>query len=115
MDTNKIKKENKPKKKQMMKRGFILKNDWWRYAEGISNDAYTETDDKCVYYQLNKFLLNPPTGNPTKFISHKRTSEQSIHEYFNNLIEENELDKCDYQEFNINAGVSTERYKQKDD
>jgi len=107
MDTKKLKKESKPKKKQMMKRGFILTNNWLQYAKGISADAYTETDDKCVYYQLSRFLLDPPTGNPTKFINNQRLNEQSLYDYFNGLVGD-ELEQCDYPEFDMNKGVSTE-------
>jgi len=107
MNTIKIKKESKPKTKQMMKRGFILTNNWLQYAKGISNDAYIETDDKCVYYQLSRFLLDPPTGNPTKFINNQRLNENTLYEYFNGLVGD-ELEECDYPEFDMNKGVSTE-------
>jgi hypothetical protein len=40
----------KPKapEKIMMKNAYILKNDWLRYAKGISEKAFEETDSKCV-------------------------------------------------------------------
>ena len=91
----------KPKHQIMMKKGFILKNDWLQYSQGITKDAYKETDDKCVYYQLEQFLLNPPTGNPTKFINKSKTSEEALFKYFNDLNE-------DEKDFNVSSGVSTE-------
>ena len=75
MDTQVLQeKYKKPRSKVMMKNAFILKNDWLSYAKGIMKEAYEETENKCVYYQLEKFLLNPPSGNPTQFINRQTTS-----------------------------------------
>ena len=88
-----------PKVKQMMTRGFILRNDWLHYAQSISENAYVQTDNKCVYYQLEKFLSDPPTGRPTKFIGSKRLSEEALFEFFKPLCE---------GKYEIQMGVSTE-------
>lgn len=102
MDTNVLQeKYKKPRSKVMMKNAFILKNDWLSYSKGIIQEAYDDSDDKCVYYQLEKFLLNPPTGNPTKFVNKQRTSQDALYEYFNEINVEEE-------KFNIKSGVSTE-------
>ena len=103
----KIKTISKSKSKQLMKRSFALKCDWLKYSNSISKMAYQNTDDKCVYYQISQFLLNPPTGNPTKFINSERTSEEALFGYFKSLIGE-ELEVEDYSQFNIKSGVSTE-------
>ena len=92
-----------PKVKQMMKRGFILRNDWLPYAQSISENAYVETDNKCVYYQLEKFLREPPTGRPTQFIGNIRLGEEALFEFFKNSFEGFEGPKYDVQ-----MGVSTE-------
>ena len=53
MDTNVLQeKYKKPRSKVMMKNAFILKNDWLSYSKGIIKEAYDDSDDKCVYYQL---------------------------------------------------------------
>jgi hypothetical protein len=86
MDSEFLKKMLKPKMKQLMKKGYILRNDWLKYSAGIANYAYDETEDRCVYYQLEKFLLNPPSGRPTKFINKMKTSQDALSSYFNGLI-----------------------------
>lgn len=100
MKTATIAKNSQPKHKQMMKRGFILKNDWLHYAKSISENAFVETDDKCVYYQLEKYLSNPPTGRPTQFIQNIRMSENALYDYFKLCIGN--------VDFDIHSGVSTE-------
>ena len=103
MDTQVLQeKYKKPRSKVMMKNSFILKNDWLSYSKGIMKEAYEETENKCVYYQLEKLLLNPPTGNPTKFINRERTSQEALYNYFNQTNEEEDEDFC------IKSGVSTE-------
>ena len=87
-----------PQNKQMMKRAFILRNDWLPYAKSISENAYVETDNKCVYYQLEKFLREPPTGRPTQFINGKRLSEEALFQFF----------KEGNANYNVQMGVSTE-------
>jgi len=99
---NKKQMKAKPKNQIMMKEAYILKNDWLRYSQGICEKAYEETNNTCVYYQLSNFLLNCPTGRPTKFINGKRTSEEALYEFFKNCDSvkyENEFDKF--------SGVST--------
>ena len=93
-----------PKIKQMMKRSFVLENDWLKYAKSIADYAYDETNDTCVYHQLSKYLLNPPSGNPTKFINGKRMSEDAIYQF----LQEYTNDNVEYPNFQMNSGVSTE-------
>ena len=107
LDIDMINKHKKAKVKQMMKKGYVLKNDWLKYSEGIANYAYDETEDRCVYYQLNKFLTNPPSGRPTKFINKMRTSEDALSSYFNILVKKEGWDE-EYPDFSISSGVSTE-------
>jgi len=103
MDTQVLQeKYKKTKSKIMMKNAFILKNDWLLYSQGIMKEAYEETENKCVYYQLEKFLLNPPSGNPTQFINRQRTSQEALYNYFNASNEEQDEDFC------IQSGVSTD-------
>ena len=71
------------------------------YSKGIMKEAYEQTDNKCVYYQLEKFLSNPPSGNPTKFINKQRLSQEALYNYFNQ-VNEKEKDFC------IQSGLSTE-------
>ncbi len=59
----KVKKEDMP-----MKLGFILKQDWLKYAHGIAKTAYERTDDKCVPHQLREFFLHPPSKDPNQFV-----------------------------------------------
>ena len=107
LDIDMINNHKKTKVKQMMKKGYVLKNDWLKYSEGIANYAYDETEDRCVYYQLNKFLTNPPSGRPTKFINKMRTSEDALSSYFNILVKKEGWDE-EYPDFSISSGVSTE-------
>ena len=107
LNTEKLKKERKPKIKMMMKRSFVLKNDWLHYAKHIAKYAFDETDDMCVYHQLTNYLLNPPTGRPTKFIDGERTSIDAIYNFLNAHVKEDCLEE-DYPDFKKNSGVSTE-------
>jgi hypothetical protein len=104
LQTEKLKKDRVPKIKQMMKRSFVLENDWLKYAKSIADYAYDETNDTCVYHQLSKYLLNPPSGNPTKFINGKRMSEDAICQF----LQEYTNDNVEYPNFQMNSGVSTE-------
>ena len=65
------------------------------------------TDDVCVYYQLTKYLLEPPSGNPTKFILKRRTSEEALFKFFEQYIHEHSLYNA-YPDFSMNSGVSVE-------
>lgn len=98
-----LKKQWKPKEKQMMKNAVILRNDWLQFSKGISETAYKETDNKCVYYQLTNYLLTERDGRrPTKFIGHTRTSEDALFEFFLNEFSD------EYSDFDVTKGVSTE-------
>lgn len=93
----------KPREKQMMKNAVILRNDWLQFSKGISETAYTETDNKCVYYQLTRYLLTERDGRrPTKFIGQMRTSEEALFEFFQNEFSD------EYSDFDMRKGVSTE-------
>ena len=106
MDTEVLKKK-KERSKVMMKKAFVLKNCWLKYAQSIAKEAYENTEDECVYYQLEKFLLNPPAGNATKFLNGKRINKEVLFNYFQNIQEEEqEVDTC--PEFNMKSGVNCE-------
>lgn len=104
MDTEVLKKK-KERSKVMMKKAFVLKNSWLRYAESIAKEAYENTKDECVYYQLEKFLLKPPAGNPTKFLNGKRINKEVLFNYFQNIQEEEEQET---DTFNMKSGVNCE-------
>jgi len=72
----------RPRERQPMTRSFVLRNDWLKHGRGIAEYAYENSEGKCVYHQLTQFLLNPPTGNPTKFICKRRTSEEALFAFF---------------------------------
>jgi hypothetical protein len=99
----------------MMRDAVVLRRDWLKYAESIAESAFEETDNTCVYRQLTEYLLNPPNGNPTKFIKFTngvaksiRVSENGLFEYFKTLFTLNRLNPEDYGEFTMQSGVSTE-------
>ena len=110
MNTDKLIKDRKIKIKQPMRRSYVLRNDWLKYSSGIANSAYEETEDRCVYNQLTKYLLNPPTGNPSKFVGGRRTSEESLFMFFKETINENNL-YDDYPDFSMDSGVSSQLIK----
>lgn len=99
MDTE-VLKNKKERSKVMMKKAFVLKNCWLKYAQSIAKEAYENTEDECVYYQLEKFLLNPPAGNATKFLNGKRINKEVLFNYFQDM--EEEID------FNMKSGVNCE-------
>ncbi len=104
MDTDFYENNSLPVNQQPMRRAFVLKNDWLKYAEGIADSAFEETSNTCVYHQLARFLLNPPTGRPTQFILPKqKTSEKSIFNYFK---EKNLFKQCGLDE-TMDSGVSS--------
>ena len=105
MDTGKL--TSIPKTQQMMKRAYVLRNDWLRYAHGIAEYAYKNADGRCVYAQLTEFLLNPPSGNPTKFIGGRRVSEDAIFFFFKQFVNSYELHER-YPDFTVDSGVSSE-------
>ena len=107
MNTTSISSNIKPKQQQRMKRSFILRNDWLKYAGGIAHTAYENSEDKCVYAQLVEYLLNPPSGNPSKFINKRRTSEMALFAFFQEKINELHLND-EYPDFAIDSGVSSQ-------
>jgi hypothetical protein len=94
----------KEERKHKMRRAFIVKNDWFRYLEGVADYAYKNNENKCVYYQLSQFLLNPPTGIPQKRIGKQKMSPEAIYDF----LAENYGRYYDDEEFNMDSGVSTE-------
>ena len=50
----------------MRKDGFIIKNNWLKYGQGISKKAFENSNNKCVYHQLLDYLLNPQTRKTNK-------------------------------------------------
>ena len=112
MNTTKLAKSKKPKIKQRMRRSFVLANHWLKYAHGISESAYEESGNKCVYHQLVEYLSNPPSNLPSNFISYTNSkkqhlSEESLYRFFCEKIVEGNL-QDDYQDFTIDSGVSSE-------
>jgi hypothetical protein len=76
----------------------------------IANSAYEETDNKCVNNQLTQYLLNPPSGNPSKFVNKRRVSEDSLFVRFQETIHNHNLN-ADYPDFTMESGVSAELIK----
>jgi hypothetical protein len=101
-----------------MRRAFIIKNDWLKFAKGISQTAYETTDDQCVYNQLEHFLANPPSGRPTKFISQgKKATSQNLFQYFESKMTitssghntwSEDGGNTYFEDFDIKSGVTTE-------
>ena len=60
--------KNTPKKQQLMKKEFVLKNEWLKHSKAIATYAYDHAEDECVDYQLQKFILDPPGGRKQEFI-----------------------------------------------
>ena len=110
LNTDKLIRDRKLKIKQPMRRSYILRNDWLKYSSGIANSAYEETDNKCVYNQLTQYLLNPPSGNPSKFVNKRRVSEESLFMFFQETIHNYNLN-ADYPDFTMESGVSAELIK----
>ena len=98
---------NRAQRRQPMRRQFVLRNDWLKYSHGIASYAYDETNGTCVYHQLEQFLLDPPTGNPTKFIAKRRTSQEALVCFFQSYIQEHNLQEH-YPHFDLNSGVTSE-------
>jgi hypothetical protein len=103
-----VSKHKAVKTKHMMKNSYILKDDWLKFSEGIAKTAYEQTDGKCVYHQLVKFLTNPPSGRPIKKIENGVVlNEDNLFNFFNSIIKTENLEVF-YPNFNIKSGVSTE-------
>jgi hypothetical protein len=52
---------------QLMTSGrTIIAKEWLQYAKNVSPDAFVETNNECCYYQLSKFLNNPPSNKEQK-------------------------------------------------
>lgn len=96
------------KNRIMMKNAIILERQWLKFSENIAKEAYDETNNTCVYHQLTTYLLNPPTGNPTKFINKIKVSENGLFKYFQQIIEQNYNDIDCYSNFNLESGVCSE-------
>ena len=105
MDTSKMQKTSPSQ--HLMKRSFILKTDWLTYSNGISENAYEESNNRCVYSQLEDILLRPKTGISKKRINGQKVTQESLFEYFQEIIYKYELFNK-YPDFNIESGVSGE-------
>jgi hypothetical protein len=90
-----------------MRCSYVLRNNWLKYSHGIADYAYHSTDNTCVYYQMTKLLLDPPTGRPTQFVRKQRTSEQALFRFFQQYIRDHAL-KGVYEDFTMTTGVSAE-------
>ena len=66
---------------------IVLKMGWLKYAESIAPSAFVDFKGECVVNQLCEYLINPPSGRPTKFINGARTSVETLKNYFNNSVE----------------------------
>ena len=108
MDVETLEQNQLPTLRQPMKRSYVLRNDWLTFSHGIAQYAYDKTDGTCVYHQLNKFLLDPPTGRPSKYINYEPTSEESLFEFFNNYVCTIDEKKEHYPNFDKHYGVSIE-------
>ena len=102
MNTAALVKNNKPIKKQRMKRSYVLRNHWLKHAHGIATTAYEYTDDKCVYHQLVEYLSNPPSNRPSPFIyftqgPRQPVSEESLYRFFCEKIQEKSKFEVFYQ------------------
>jgi DNA replication protein DnaC len=109
-DAQQIAQNSMPQIRQPMKRSYILRNDWLKFSGGISNTAYEETTDRCVYHQLNEYLTNPQTGNPSKFVNRRRMSQEALFLFFQETINDNDLQE-EYPDFSMDSGVSAELIK----
>jgi hypothetical protein len=50
MSENKYKKYIMDKNNHLMRKdGFIIKNNWLKYGQGISKKAFEKSNNKCVY------------------------------------------------------------------
>ena len=94
--------------RRMMKNAVVLERDWLRFSENIAKEAYDETNNTCVYHQLTKYLLNPPTGRPTQFVNKIKVSENGLLKYFQQVIETNYRGIDCYDNFNMDSGVCSE-------
>ena len=92
---------------QPMRDSYVLRNDWLQYSHGIAEYAYHATNNMCVYYQLTKFLLDPPTNRPTEYVLKQRTSEKALFRFFKQYIRDHSLENT-YPEFTMTSGVSAE-------
>ena len=70
-----LKSLSKKKADIKMKNCYILRQDWLKYAGGIAESAYAETDNKCAPHQIRDYLLNPPKCRPTKFVDGVKTAD----------------------------------------
>ena len=91
----------------LMRCSYVLRNNWLKYSHGIADYAYHATDNACVYYQMTKFLLDPPTGRPTQFVLKHRTSENALFRFFRQYIRDHSLERV-YPDFTMTTGVSAE-------
>jgi len=96
------------KNRRMMKNAIVLEREWLRFSENIAKEAYDETNNTCVYHQLNTYLLNPPTGNPTKFLNKIKVSQDGLFKYFKQVIDENYKGIDCYDNFTMESGVCSE-------
>ena len=56
---NQLLEEQQCTSQHLMKRSFILKTDWLTYSHGISQNSFEESNNRCVYSQLEDILLRP--------------------------------------------------------
>lgn len=97
----------------LMTSSFILRHDWLKYSHGISEDAYVNSDDQCVYFQLLKYVTHMDrsrkyTGRPNIRLNGKKlNSEEVIFDFLQNIIKKNTWSHK-YPDFNIKSGVSSE-------
>jgi hypothetical protein len=105
MNVPELEANRRPRIQQPMRRAFVLCNGWLKKGHGIAKYAYDSTDGMCVYHQLTKLLLDPPTHRPTKFVNRVRTSEEALFQFFREFAHHHHED---YPNFTMESGVSTE-------
>lgn len=104
-------KPNIAQHKHLLKKAFVLQNDWLKYSKDIASYAYDDAGGQCVPYQLAKYLLNPPSGRPTKKIDGMKVNQENIGKFIWGNHTQEQLDA--YEEllgmkFDVNDGISTE-------
>ena len=92
----------------MMSGRTIIAKEWLQFAKNVSPDAFVETDNECCYYQLSKFLNNPPSNKEQKSFKYGsdkfKTDKEGLFKFFSIIADGSQ----NYPNFNIKSGVSTE-------
>ena len=71
--------------------------------------TFLESNNRCVYSQLEDILLRPKTGISKKRINGAKVTQESLFKYFQEIIYKYELFNK-YPNFTIESGVSSELF-----